>query len=103
MNNRSQRPTINQKLSIYNVKTFKTFHIKKIKKDVDIDTSILNDVNKVFCQSVIKRNEKTLLKEFNEAMENANNQRLSQATFERELYDKEKPFRDFVDKFVKVS
>lgn len=94
---------INQKLSIYNVKTFKTFHIKKIKKDVDIDTSILNDVNKVFCQSVIKRNEKTLLKEFNEAMENANNQRLSQATFERELYDKEKPFRDFVDKFVKVS
>lgn len=31
------------------------------------------------------------------------NQRLSQPTIERERANKEKPFKDFVEKFVKVS
>ena len=70
---------------------------------MDIDISILNDVNKVFYNSVIRKNEKSLQREFDEAMMKVKNQRLSQPTIERERANKEKPFRDFVDKFVKVS
>lgn len=95
--------SINQKLSKYNVKTFKAYHIKKLETQVEIDRKVLREVNEAFYQSIIRRNEKSLQREFDEAMMKVKNQRLSQPTLERELSDKEKPFRDFVDKFVKVS
>ena len=95
--------SINQKLSKYSVKTFKAYHIKKLETQVEIDKKILREVNEAFYQSVIRRNEKSLQKEFDEAMMKVKNQRLSKPTLERELSDKEKPFRDFADKFVKAS
>lgn len=94
--------SINQKLSKYNVKTFKAYHIKKLEKQIEVDKKVLREANEAFYQSVIKKNEKSLHKEFDEAMMKVKNKRLSKATHERELYGKEKPFRDFVDKFVKT-
>lgn len=93
---------INQELSKYNLKSFRAYHIKKVNSDIELDSNVIKKLNPLFYETMIKKNEVKLEKEFETKWAKSGNSRLTQKVYEDDKKKQSASFKRFADKFIKL-
>ena len=93
---------VNQELSKYNLKSFRAYYIKKVNKDIELDSNIIKKLNPLFYETMVKKNEKKLEKEFEEKWAKSGNSRRTQKVYADDKKKQSGSFKRFADKFIKI-
>jgi len=94
---------VNKKLSKYNIKAFKGYYIKTINEDVEYDKENRSEINTIFYNKMIHNNIKICERNYQNELQKEKYPKLKEVGLRKKKYADIKFFKEFAEKFLRIS